>query len=194
MPTTATSIPVSPVKFAHVVRRTSPERYKEVVHWYLTVLGGTVVHGDDFATFLTYDDEHHRVAVVAVPGLTEAPEFAVGTDHIAFTYADISDLLSTYERLKGEGIEPVWCINHGPTISMYYADPDGSRIELQIDVFEGIAAAQEWMAESDFAENPIGVVFDPDVLLAQFNAGVPFDELVKRRRLREGEFPFDHLR
>jgi catechol-2,3-dioxygenase len=186
--------PISPAKFAHVVRRTTPERYKEVVDWYLTVLGAQVVHGDDFGTFMTYDDEHHRVAIVAVPGLPEALPLAVGTDHIAFTYGDIADLMSTYERLKGEGITPVWCINHGPTVSMYYADPDGSRIELQIDVFECVTAAKDWMAESDFAENPIGIVFDPDEMLAKFKAGVPFDELVERRRLREGESPLEHLR
>jgi catechol 2,3-dioxygenase-like lactoylglutathione lyase family enzyme len=194
MPTTQTSVPIAPAKFAHVVRRTTPERYKQVVDWYLTVLGGTVVHGDDFGTFMTYDDEHHRVAVVAVPGLADAPELAVGTDHIAFTYETLADLLSTYERLKGEGIEPVWCINHGPTVSLYYADPDGSRIELQIDVFAGIAEAKAWMAESDFAQNPIGIVFDPDQMLADFKAGVAREELVKRRPLREGETFFEHLR
>jgi catechol-2,3-dioxygenase len=185
---------ISPAKFAHVVRRTTPERYKQVVDWYLTVLGGRIVHGDDFGTFMTYDDEHHRVAIVAIPGLPDAPPLAVGTDHIAYTYGGIEDLMSTYERLKDEGIEPVWCINHGTTLSLYYADPDGSRIELQIDIFEGVTAAKQWMAQSDFAENPVGIVFDPDEMLAKFKAGTPFEELVARRRLREGESPLEHLR
>ena len=194
MAATDSSKPISPVKLAHVVRRTTPEHYREMIDWYVTVLGGRIVHGDEMFSFITYDDEHHRIAIAGIPGLAAVPDNAVGTDHVAFTYASISDLLLTYERLKGEGIEPVWCINHGPTLSMYYADPDGSRLELQIDVFDSDTAALKWMEESDFAENPVGIVFDADELLQRFKTGASRDELVARRRLREGESPLEHLR
>src|SRR6187549_3526931 len=102
---------VKPQKLAHIVRRTS--QFDEMVRWYCTVLGAEVVHADGTLAFLTYDDEHHRIAIAGIPGLEDQPAMAAGTDHIAFTYGSLDDLLHTYVRLKAEGIEPFWCINHG---------------------------------------------------------------------------------
>ena len=69
-------------------------------------------------------------------GATEQPASnARGLEHVAFTYASLGDLLDTYERLRELGITPYWSINHGPTTSLYYRDPDGNGIELQIDSF-----------------------------------------------------------
>src|SRR5262245_11715569 len=97
---------VSPMKLAHVVRRTS--RFEEMIRWYETVFGAKIVHSDGMLAFLTYDDEHHRFAIAALPGLEDQPPMAAGTDHIAFSYAELGDLLYTYARLKREGIEPYW--------------------------------------------------------------------------------------
>ena len=184
--------PIAPAKLAHVVRRTG--RLREMVAWYQKVLAAEVVHGDDFAAFLTYDDEHHRIAIATVPGLVDPPPNAIGTDHVAFTYDDLGDLLCTYRRLKNDGIEPYWKINHGPTLSLYYRDPDGNGVELQIDCFATAEETNAWLKTSDFVANPIGVVFDPDELLARYEAGEPVAELVKRPPLPEGTTPFDQLR
>jgi catechol-2,3-dioxygenase len=183
---------VSPRQLAHVVRRTG--RFQEMIEWYCSVLGAEIVHADEMLAFLTYDDEHHRIAIAGIPGLEEQPAMASGTDHIAFTYADLGDLLQTYLRLKATGIEPFWCINHGPTISMYYKDPDGSRIELQVDTMASNEAIDRWMRSGAFAANPIGVVFDPEDLLARYEAGEPLETLTVRPPLPEGMNPFDMLR
>ncbi len=183
---------VKPRQLAHVVRRTG--RFDELVRWYCTVLGAEVVHADGMLAFLTYDDEHHRIAIAQIPGLAEQPPMAAGTDHIAFTYADLGDLLHTYERLKACGITPYWCINHGPTTSMYYKDPDGSRVELQVDNMPSIEAIDAWMRSGAFAANPIGVVYDPEDLLARYRAGEPLETLTARPPLPEGAGPFDMLR
>ena len=183
---------VVPKQLAHIVRRTS--RFAELIVWYKTVLGAEVVHGDDTLVFLTYDDEHHRIAIAGIPGLEEQPAFAAGTDHVAFTYGSLGDLLYTYERLKREGIEPFWCINHGPTISMYYKDPDSSRVELQVDTMPTAESIDAWMRSGAFAANPIGVVFDPEDLLARYRAGEAFEKLVARPALPDGMTPFDMLR
>jgi catechol-2,3-dioxygenase len=143
--------------------------------------------------FLTFDDEHHRIAIVGIPGLAEQPAMAAGTDHVAFTHADLGNLLSTFRRLKQVGIEPYWCINHGPTTSMYYKDPDGNRIELQVDNYPAEEASR-WMQSGEFAANPIGVVFDPDELLGRYAAGEPIERLIVRPPLPEGTTPLDMLR
>lgn len=183
---------IAPTQLAHVVRRTS--RFEAMLNWYQTVLGAHVVHSDGMLAFLTYDAEHHRIAIAQIPGLEDQPQMAAGTDHVAFTHADLGDLLYTYARLKGEGIEPYWCINHGPTTSMYYKDPDGNRVEFQVDNFPSADEANRWMRSGDFAANPIGVVFDPDDLLARYQAGEPIEKLTTRPPLPEGMTPFEMLR
>jgi len=183
---------VKPRQLAHVVRRTS--RFEELVRWYCTVLGAEVVHSDGTLAFLTYDEEHHRIAIADIPGLPDQPPMAAGTDHIAFTYGDLGDLLHTFRRLKAAGIEPFWCINHGPTTSLYYKDPDGSRVELQVDNLPTAEAIEGWMRTGQFAANPIGVVFDPEELIARYEAGEPSESLTARPPLPAGATPFDMLR
>ncbi len=183
---------VPPRQLAHVVRRTA--RFEELVRWYCTVLGAEVVHADGMLAFLTYDAEHHRIAIVGIPGLPEQPALAAGTDHIAFSYANLGDLLYTFRRLEAVGIEPFWCINHGPTISMYYKDPDGSGVELQVDTMPSTEAIDRWMRSGEFAANPIGVMFDPKGLIARYEAGEPIEQLTSRPPLPEGTTPLDMLR
>jgi len=185
----ATSQRISPQKFAHVVLKTA--KFNDVIDWYATVLQARVAFRNDFIAFLTYDDEHHRVAVINMPDSPTPEPAAAGVHHIAYTYADLGELLSTYRRLKASGIEPARCINHGPTISMYYRDPDGLRVELQIDVFATMDEAHAYLTGPDFAENPIGIIFDPEQLIRDYEAGRAYVDLVRRPPLPPGKTPMD---
>ena len=168
----------SPAKLAHIVLRTA--QMKTMLDWYVLVLEGRGTHEGDYLSFMTYDDEHHRVAF-AVTGASERPDDrCTGLQHFAFTYSSLGDLLGTYKRLKAVGIQPTVTINHGPTTSLYYADPDGNNVELQIDNFETAQDAEDFLSSDAFDENPVGVLFDPDELAARFEAGEPVAELVKR--------------
>ena len=171
---------VSPSKFAHVVYQTG--RFQEMVEWYEAVLGCHAVYQNEVLSFLTYDDEHHRVAIAAIPDLQgdEVDHSRPGVNHVAYTYASLEDLVGNYERLRDAGVLPYWCVNHGPTVSMYYRDPDGNQMEFQVDVFATPEGATGWMEGLDFASNPIGVNYDPEELLAQVRAGVPAAELMVR--------------
>jgi catechol-2,3-dioxygenase len=171
------STPVSPTLFAHFVLRTSNRT--PLRDWYLKVLNARQVFENEYISFISYDDEHHRVAFVQIPDLEKAADKAWGLAHVAYTFADLGQLLSTYRRLKGEGIVPVRTINHGPTVSMYYKDPDGNQVELQVDAFDKAGAASYFHTEP-FAKNPIGVLFDADKMAADYEAGVPEAELLRR--------------
>ncbi len=175
---------IAPAKFAHCVLRT--KNFTEMVRWYKTVLEAEAMFENPMLCFMTYDEEHHRIAIAQVPFLQDRPDNCVGVDHIAFTYAKLGDLIHTYERLKAEGILPVWKIHHGPTISMYYQDPDRNQVELQIDVFDSLEEQDRFLRASDFDKNPIGVMFDPDELAKKFHEGVPEAELKKQP---EGPMP-----
>src|SRR5258705_469199 len=67
----AASQRIAPQKFAHVVLKTA--NFNDVIDWYATVLQARVAFRNDFIAFLTYDDEHHRVAVINMPD-SPAPE------------------------------------------------------------------------------------------------------------------------
>jgi catechol-2,3-dioxygenase len=164
-----------PVRLAHFVLRSS--RFDEVVAWWKTVLGAEARHENDFIAFLTYDDEHHRLAIIGVPDLGDESRASAGLEHVAFTYADLDALLAIYERLKAVGIEPIMPINHGMTLSLYYADPDGNQAELQIDTM-AVDEAERFMASDIFEANPIGVPFDPDDLVTRRRAGESAESLV----------------
>ena len=99
---------------------------------------------------------------------------------VAYTYANLGDLLDTYSRLKQHGILPYWPVHHGPTLSFYYKDPDGNRLEFQVDCFRTADEANAYMQGAAFAENPIGVQIDPDALVKQYRSGVPEETLLRR--------------
>ena len=179
LPETATARgKIAPAYLAHIVFKTP--NFNRMVDWWCTVLEAQPSMANDDLAFLTFDEEHHRIAIVNMPALLPLPRFVRGMDHVAFTYRSLTDLLMTHQRLKDAGILPVWCTNHGPTTSLYYADPDGNKAELQIENFDSAEDMLSWAEGPDFSDNPIGVDFDPDELYARLCAGEPEGELKRR--------------
>ena len=181
MPETARSRgKIAPKKLARFVLRTQEGNVDKIAKWYALVLEGEFMMKSPLISFVTYDDEHHRVAVLAMPGVKPHVDMHCGLHHVAFTYADLHDLMHTYNRLKNEhGIVPQFCVNHGPTTSIYYFDPDKNQIELQVDNVSEDRFA-EYFDNGEFTDNPIGIKFDPDEMTAKLAAGVPESDLLKR--------------
>ena len=184
-----------PSKFAHIVYRT--RRFEEMIRWYETVFEARVQHKNPALAFLTYDDEHHRFAFANLEALDPGGKASegkadVGVDHVAYTYASLRDLADTYARLKKQGIKPYWPIRHGPTLSLYYKDPDGNRIEFQVDCFASAEEANAYMSGDAFSANPIGVNFDPDQLVEQLKKGVPERQLLARPDGPPSPIPREH--
>ena len=53
----------SSVKLGHIALRTSQEAFPKMVASYKAFLGGRASFENDMLSFMTYDDEHHRVAL-----------------------------------------------------------------------------------------------------------------------------------
>jgi len=175
---------VRPSKFAHVVYRT--RRFDEMLEWYQFVFDARIQYKNPALAFLTYDDEHHRFAIANLDvlqpdGKETERQGVVGVDHVAYTYASLGDLFENYEELKGRGILPYWCVHHGMTISMYYADPDGNQMEFQVDVFDNGEEAGDYMRGPITEANPVGVEYDPEDWLARMRAGTPVSEFLERK-------------
>jgi catechol-2,3-dioxygenase len=166
---------LSPLKLEHAVLRTM--HVQPMVEWYVKVLEAEITFSGPNIAFLNYDELNHRIAFVYRPGTVPRPPNSAGLDHLAFTYADLGELLATYERLKSSGIVPSRAINHGSSTSLYYTDPDGNQIELKVDNFDSVEKQHAWMRSEEFARNPLGTPIDPDDFVARFRAGASAAEL-----------------
>ena len=166
-------------KFAHVVFQTGQPQ--EMRDWYCTVLDGHVVYQDAALSFITFDEEHHRVALIHPPiALERKSPTTASMHHVAYTFEGIDDLLDRYVQLRDQGVRPAVCIAHGVTTSMYYRDPDGNMVELQIDRFAEPDDATGYMNGPEYAADSVGPSFDPEKLLAARREGATVEQLSDR--------------
>jgi catechol-2,3-dioxygenase len=171
----------------HVNLKTT--RLRAMIDWYGKVIGTRPNFQSDLIAFLTNDDSTHRIALTAVPGLKDDDEKVTrtGMHHTAFEYATLDDLLASYLRLKNEGILPGACLDHGPTLSFYYVDPDENMVELQADNYGDWEQSTAFVRTEAFAANPIGEFVDPEQIVAARREGLTRSE-IHERALR-GDYP-----
>lgn len=184
-----------PTKLAHVVYMT--KRYEEMIDWYQRVFEAEIQYKNPAFAFLTYDDEHHRFAFANMsilrPNGSEIDATAqVGVNHVGYTYPGVVELLETYDRLKRLGIKPYWQVHHGLTLSMYYRDPDGNRMEFQVDCCASADEAHAYMHSDAFAANPVGVVVDFDELSEKYKSGVSIESLLNVPDAPPADIPLEH--
>ena len=172
-----------PKLMSHVVYRTY--QFDRMIAWYQEVFGARITSRSGVLAFMTFDDESHRFAFADLGAFkpeSEAPPVGslVGVDHIAYTFASAAELFATYERLHALEIRPYWCVHHGNTVSMYYADPDDNQMEFQVET----AAAQDQAGLSPEAKakinGSVGVECDADDWLARLKSGTPEETLLVR--------------
>lgn len=178
--------PVVAPRFHHTTFTTL--RLNEMVSWYEKVAGLTPVFYGDRGAWLTNDEANHRIAMLALPNLKHPVDksHTTGLHHTAFEYSDFEQWLDNYVRLRDEGITPFMCLDHGMTISLYYADPDGNGVEIQVDTFGRWDRSKSWMwASQEFAEDQIGEFFDAEKLVEARSKGLTFEEIHSRARLGE---------
>src|SRR5713226_3347310 len=167
----------SPKKLSHIVLQTN--RRREMIDWYCTVLGAEILYEAERISFISYDDEHHRVAFLDPGPLAERQPDAAGLNHVAFTFGGLDDLTENYQRLNAIGIRPHRCVNHGVTTSMYYHDPDHNQVELLVDNFATAIEGQDYMRRRSASDkNPVGIDFDPDEMVNRIQNGLRVQELV----------------
>jgi catechol-2,3-dioxygenase len=143
------------------------------------MLDSRVVFENDLVAFLTYDEEHHRIGFLNVPGAVPSDRKSSGLEHIAFSYERLESLLSVYDELRGRGISPSRTINHGSTTSIYYKDPDGNEVELLIENFDTDEELNAFVASDAFRKTPHGRDFDPASYLERLQGGEQAQAIVQ---------------
>jgi catechol 2,3-dioxygenase len=171
----------------HVTLKTT--RLQEMIEWYGAVVGMKPQHVAPIGAWLANDAANHRLALLAFPGMSDDTDkdSHTGVHHTAFEFSSLAELFENFARLREPGISPGVCIDHGLTMSMYYADPDRNMVELLVDNLHDWEKSSEYLRTSpEFAANPIGVFFDSDRAHNAFKIGRTHEEL--HRAAMAGEF------
>ncbi|CZR68758.1 related to Biphenyl-2,3-diol 1,2-dioxygenase 2 [Phialocephala subalpina] len=169
---------IRPATLAHVFLRTN--KFDEMVAFYKKFLNAEARFESSRIAFLCFDEEHHRIAISAMPGTSEKMPSSAGLEHIAFGFNSLQDLALAYRQRKKLGMEPTWCVNHGITMSIYYKDPDGNHLETQVDLFDNNGDATDFMLSDEFKRNPIGTDFDPEEFVRRLQSGEDLASIKKR--------------
>ena len=123
-----------PVSFSHFgIYVTDLARMED---FYTRVLGllvsdrGQLPGGSDLV-FLSRDpDEHHQI--VLATGRPPGVEFNV-VNQISFKLPTLADLKTMHARARDEGTKQFRIVTHGNAWSVYFADPEGNRVEVFVD-------------------------------------------------------------
>jgi catechol 2,3-dioxygenase len=79
--------------------------------------------------FLSFGERDHDIAVIKVPD-----DQPVGSSGLAHTALEIEggqeQLRELYQRLKSYGAKVEFTVDHVLTKSVYFFDPDGTRLEI----------------------------------------------------------------
>jgi len=104
--------------------------------------------GDDYA-FLSCGDAHHEIALMKVEGTGPSPSpESAGFEHLAFELPDRKAFAEAFMGLSKAGVK-VKPIDNGISWAMYFADPDGNRIELFCDNRGAPGGRLMWAGTSD---------------------------------------------
>lgn len=156
------------------------KKYQEMVDWYKSVFNARVQHENEFLSFMTFDEEHHRLVIFEDPETVERVPTAAGVDHVGYGLPSFGDLVTTYERLKALGITPYMPVNHKFTTSLYYRDPDGNEVELSVDNFPAKSDCDDFIRSermNEIGRPPFGCEFDPEELARLYHQGASDKEL-----------------
>ena len=164
-----------------------------MLEWYGKVLGMTVnkrvaaPEGTPFKTvaFASNDECNHRLSFFETPGLSADGDRDrhARVQHIAFEYLTLDDLLGTYVRLKTLGIPLLWAADQFIQTAIYYSDPDGNIIELNVNNFPS-----DWTVTEQLKNLParLHMNVDPEKLIAARRSGASPWEV--HERAVAGEF------
>ncbi len=93
-------------KLHHVTLSTS--HLDDMLDWYGKGIGARVMFRNEGEAWTTNDEANHRVAFLAVPGLSDDPDKINhnAMHQSAFEHKSFDDLITSYARRRDEGFTP----------------------------------------------------------------------------------------
>ena len=105
------------------------------------------------------------VAIFEMPDRRGAPSGDPGLHHMQLRNASLPVLGERYRRLRDLGVLPYRAMDHGPSTSLYYRDPDHNAVEIAASNFSNMAEFQACLASDAYRRKPAGKVIDPQSML-----------------------------
>src|SRR6516162_6008993 len=97
--------------------------------------------------------QSHEIALVQAGEDALAPQARhVGLNHMAWMMSSLDDLKELYQRLKDRGVPIKRVVDHGISIGIYFADPDGNGIEASYELPRDQWPRQERLFAEDLVE------------------------------------------
>ena len=98
--------------------------------------------------FLTSGGPHHELALYAKgANAPAAPEGSVGLCHLAFNVPDKRSFADAYRKLIDSNVR-VSPVDHQIGWGVYFADPDGNKLEIYYDTRDEPDGASLWQGEN----------------------------------------------
>ena len=134
---------VKPRQLGHLVIRVRDLDSSE--RWYTEALGlQTMKRYPGRMTFMSArDDRTHELALMRVGEDAPGPDnHRVGLAHFAWEMDSFEELQELYEHLRAKNVEIRGIGDHGLSLGVYIADPDGNEIEVYYEL-----PFEEWPEE-----------------------------------------------
>jgi catechol 2,3-dioxygenase-like lactoylglutathione lyase family enzyme len=160
---------ITPAKLWHIALRTN--NLQPMTKWYRHMLAADILYEDSNVAFLRCDQELIRVAIIQLPNTADKNAQSNGLEHFAFTFETLADLCNVYKERKALGYLPYRAVHHGPTLSMYYYDPDGNKMEMQTEILTTADEFKAYIASGALARNPVGSEMEADEILRIYESG-----------------------
>jgi catechol-2,3-dioxygenase len=149
-------------KLGHVVLKVRD--VQKSTEFYTRALGLKVAYDqkEGGAVFLSVGEQHHDLALFQLA--TDEPPAAAqpGLHHMAWQLGSFEELQAAHRELGELGIPVEAAIAHNVTRSIYFADPDGHRVELYCDMVErGFEAMQRLGPRRDPMDIETGETLNP---------------------------------
>jgi catechol-2,3-dioxygenase len=127
--------------------------YRDVVGFQVSRYGP-----DGDRCFLTCGVMHHNLALFKAPAAAQPRQKGqIGLNHFAFKVESYEALQQAHQRLVGANVAVDRAVDHGMSLSLYFADPDGIMMELFCDTFSNQADGLAFMKATPGQAKPMDI-------------------------------------